>query len=194
MRTKHGFTLLELMVALGVFAIALLATLASIASSDQLRATSRETELAAEILNDRLERYQALGKSTVPGWQQTLVDRCVSDNAAPNNTDSRFADFGHSITVVILGESESAATFAIDKDGNGVPDPIDLDDDGNMNENGVNRGGSQAGLPAGWTGGASDAYAYSIIPVRVTVTWSTATGRGAQSRSQSSVTLVYPKG
>lgn len=194
-RTSRGFTMLELMVALGVFAIALLATLASIASSDQLRMTSRESELAAEILNDRLEGYQALGKAAVQNWQGVLVNRC---NADMNGTDPRLP--GSVITVAVLDEVDTANTFVIDKDGTAGADPLDLDDDGNMNESGVFSGSTPpATIHASWNQGKtapfnSDVSAYSIVPIRVTVTWTTTTGGGGQARSLSAVTLVYPKG
>lgn len=192
MRTERGFTIIEVAVALGLLAVALLATLAAIGMGGQLRQTSRESELAAELLNDRLEHYQPLGKITTAGlpWQQTVTNALVAEATF---TDTRLPQF--SGQAFVLDELDAAATFAIDKDGTAGNDPLDLDDDGNTNESGVNRGGVDD-LPAAWNQGklgahTSDVHAYLVIPIRVVITWRTLTGG---TKTLSGTTLVYPKG
>lgn len=189
---ERSFTIIEVAVALGLLAVAMLGTLAAIGMGGRLRQTSRESELAAELLNDRLEHYQALGKVTTAGlaWQQSVVAALVAEATF---VDARLPQF--SGQAFVLDELDAAATFAIDKDGSAGLDPLDLDDDGNDGESGVQRGGVDD-LPAAWNQGKSgapacDVHAYVVIPIRVVVTWTTLTGG---TKTLTGTTIIYPKG
>lgn len=65
-RRRSAFSLIEVMVCVGLLAVGLLATMAVSLSSSHLQQTSRGTKKATMLMNDLLERYRAVGRAALP--------------------------------------------------------------------------------------------------------------------------------
>lgn len=214
MRHPRGFTLLEVIVAASLLAIAILGTLAAIGQGTQLSVTSSETETAAELITSLQERFQGEGRGD--DWQEKVLRLAMDPMVTGTLGDGTFTDDrlpGLTGAVVILDEAEAHDAFAIDKDGTAGNDPLDLDADDIDDEVGLTwgtpgafaSGGASTGgsLPApgghAWNTSKatndSDVRAMRVIPIQITISWDTVTGGGdaAQRRSLSATTIVYPK-
>lgn len=183
-RGRRGFSIVEVMVCLGLLAIGLFATLAVSLSSSQLQQTSRGTAKATALLNDLLERYRAVGANS-------LVIRLAAEfpndrvgNYTVNDTDTEGSFtitgtvngeaselVGATVTATILTEQQTHTLMPVDLTGDGVPDVQDLDGNGDPNN--------------------SDFNGYVIMPLRVVVTYPTRTSAG-HTVSISACTVVYP--
>ena len=198
--------MVELAVSIFVLTLAILGTLAAIASSANLRQTSRETEVITQLLQHKLEEYRALGN------RQAAIARAIADGTpatfslvmdldgngvieSPNSSGQDEAivqpsDLLPRATgrVFVLDEAEASAAFVTS---NAAALPYDLDGDAAAGEVGLN---ADAGIPAGWTAGACDIDDYSIIPLRFVITWPNTSGGGRDTRTMDAFTLLRSAG
>lgn len=181
---RRGFSIVEIMVCMGLLAVGLLATLAASLSSSQLQQTSRGTKKATMLMNDLLERYRAVGANSLVARLAMEFPNDRVGNYTVNDTDTE-ASFtitgtvggeaselvGTTASVTVLTEQQTNTFMPVDLSdpADGVPDVQDLDGNGDPD--------------------ASDFAAYSIIPLRIVLTYPTG---GGQTATITACTVVYP--
>jgi prepilin-type N-terminal cleavage/methylation domain-containing protein len=165
MRTR-GFTALEVMIALALLSVGALALLAAVSSGDALRQQERELALATRELAAQAERLRGMTPDaivTTIGAGLTLQDTIGVEASDRDGGASAQVLRSPTLTIVVLTEQEAQLAFGLDE-------PPDLDGDGDPEES----------APAD----------YDVVPVRLTITWTTSGGRTATRRL---VTTYYPQ-
>ncbi len=92
---QHGFTLMEVLVALAILALALMATLRTVSVATQNAGEIRQRQLAAWVAQDRIEEYRArrtwlpIGSSSAEVEQGGMRFRCEEKISATPNAQFR---------------------------------------------------------------------------------------------------------
>lgn len=175
-RRRAAFTMVEIMMAVMILAIGIFATLAALGQSAQLRQGSAETEVATQLIQQRLAQIRS-----------TSLDMTdVASQEGPFTLeDPRLKKLVG--TVEVLTEADASTSFRCDLDRSGFidgADLYDLDGDGTPGEGLATDPSDTA------TGSKKDAYT-RLVPVRVSVTWESISG---SERSLFVQSFIYPSG
>jgi len=160
----HGLSLVEVMIASVVMAVALLGLSRSMISSVRVTASNRETSVALEAAQQAIEHLQA----------KTFSEIFSLYNA--DSEDDPDGEIGDGPTFAVEGLT------APDDDADGVPGeiifPVASNGSGELRENAVNFAlGMPRDLDAdGKIDTANHSDDYALLPVLVRVAWRTATG------------------
>jgi prepilin-type N-terminal cleavage/methylation domain-containing protein len=172
---RRAFTLLEVLVALGVLSVGIFGLMAAFTSSAQLRSTSKQSEFIhrhAQAYLATLRQHataQAVRDDIAasPAWEAPGIK---TEGKNSHNVDLQVGVTVTASNVRILSEAECAAFFS--------GHTYDLDRDGTHDENTAN----------------STITAYgTVIPVELTISWVDAVTPTA-TRSMTLRTIIYPAG
>lgn len=165
------FSLVEVMVAMGVLVFATLATLAALSQSAQVRQSSTESEDASQILYAEMARIRTssadMSQVVTRHGDTTFLTAITTELKDPQ------------VLVTVLSEAECSTVFLADLDhdpltGVNGHDLYDLDGDGTPGENDANSTRGDYTL---------------MVPVRLTLTWTTVTNT---QRTVSMHSFIYP--
>lgn len=165
MRTR-GFTALEVLVALALLSVGTLALLAAMTSGAAVREQTREEALALRELEAQAERLRGMTPRAIVsalGAGLTLTDTIGDEAGDRAGGPSAQVLRDPTLRAEVLTELEAQAAF-------GLAAPPDLDGDGQPER--------------------SDPADYGVVPVRLTLTWTTGAGTTATRRL---VTIYYPQ-
>jgi Tfp pilus assembly protein PilV len=107
---KKGMTILEVVIALGVFMIASAGICVLITQAKRLSDNSREHYQAVNIGKNRLERARFLPVSTLP----LLVESNEYVNVSGANVDEEDANFRRSTAVVVVSSNLTEVIVTVD--------------------------------------------------------------------------------
>lgn len=175
-RRERAFSLLEIMMAMAVLAIAILGTIAAIASDGGVRSVTKETEIANRAIMRWVQHLRSRGVAGAAAEHRPLPGNPNAANPGLPGDPLGFlvglptGGAGASLRTVVLCEADAQARFPMTP-----AQDWDLDGDGVMNE----------------PEGTSDRAAYSILtPVEITVRWTPESG-GPEMRV-TTYSMIYP--
>lgn len=163
---RAGFSLLEVMLCVGLLTVGLLATLAASLGTTQVQQTSRAGRKATNLVSDVMELCRSVGSADLQArlaqplgavadltCAGTLAEFTITGavDSTGNALTTELVDA--QVTVTILTEQETHDAMPVDLTGDGVPDVPNLD-------------GQSPADPA-----VSNLADYTVMPVRVSVTY-----------------------
>ncbi|MGE0711761.1 MAG: type II secretion system protein [Planctomycetota bacterium] len=170
-RLLRAFTLLEVMLSIAILAIAMASMVSAMCVSALTRASAREREVAAGLVENVLEQYRGQTPQAIAAAIWSSPDYSGASNTAEQNltsSGSTLTDCKHVVRVLSEAEAETAVGAAAGT--------IDLDADGTSGEDDTN----------------STRADYSrTVPLRFTITWTSDAGT---TRTYQVVTFLYKKG
>jgi len=81
-KSQKGFSLVELMMAMAIIAIALFGILSMITQTMSMREAARESELAKEWVQKRIEEVKSQPISGMSGWQWPSLAPCMTTQSS----------------------------------------------------------------------------------------------------------------
>lgn len=163
-RAQSGMTLIEIMIALAVVAIALLAVMSAVSASITLQETNREKTLAYSAARDLLEQMR----------DETFADLYGRYNNSGNDDPTGVSSPGAAFAVEGLhgdgNQSVGQILFPDDGQGGGLVETTSDAAIGMTQGKDLNGDGSISSTPLG----PRD---YAILPVRIRISWTGVRGR-----------------
>lgn len=181
----RAFTILEVLMASGVLAIAILGLIAALTTTSSLRQTTDESNLAVQLVDYQVEHFRSLDLDAVntdlANTVTTVGDYTVTGTQADYTVVGGRLN-GARVQSEILSESDASYIYMLrDLDGSGTygdgtGDAYDFDADSTPGE----------------VDADSDRTAYTVIPMRVWIVWQPSSGSGTGTVTHTTVTVLYP--